>query len=119
MIHEEKKVAKIIEELTLFFFSVGGDKMSSKIEMEKERITIRFRSNYSEEYEEDIAYLEEYLNNEQRNAGIGDIYWELAGSSDPLESSQLLLLSMMIDGHEIHRFEQEIEVCLYKVRSSS
>ena len=27
MIHEEKKVGKIVEELTMFFFSIGGTKM--------------------------------------------------------------------------------------------
>ena len=32
MIHEEKKTAKIVEELTLFFFALGADKIQSGIE---------------------------------------------------------------------------------------
>ena len=31
MLHEEKKVAKIVEELTIFFFGIGGNEMSSSI----------------------------------------------------------------------------------------
>ena len=30
MVHEEKKIGKIVEELTIFFFSMGGTKMNSK-----------------------------------------------------------------------------------------
>lgn len=35
MVHEEKKYAKIIEELTMYFFTIGSDKMSSGIEKKK------------------------------------------------------------------------------------
>ena len=31
MVHEEKKVAKIIEELTMFFFTVGSDEIETHI----------------------------------------------------------------------------------------
>lgn len=118
MIHEQKKVAKIIGELTLFFFTIGADKVSSEIEKGEERIKITFRSNYSPECEEDIAYLEECFHTQQRNEGIGDIYWRLAGSTDAGESSQLLLLAMMVDEYEINKFENEIELCLYKNKRS-
>lgn len=115
MIHEEKKVARIVDELTLYFFSIGADCMSSKIEIKKDRTDITFRANYLPDYEEEIEYMEACLNSEQRNEGIGDIYWELAGSGDTGESSQLLLLAMMIDGHEILKYENEIELRLYKL----
>lgn len=113
MIHEEKKVAKIVEELTMFFFTIGGNKMSSGIERIGDEVKITFRSNYKPEYAHSIEYLEEYLD-EPKNEGIEDIYWELAGSGDPGESSQLLLLGMMIDRHEIKKTENEIELLLYK-----
>ena len=113
MRHEEKKVAKIVEELTMYFFSIGSDKISSSIERSEEGEKIVFRANYLPEYEESIQYLEECLN-EEKNEGMEDIYWELAGSGDPGESSQLILLGMMIDRHEVHKFENEVELVLYK-----
>lgn len=113
MVHEEKKVAKIVEELTMFFFTIGGNKMSSGIEKTGDSVKIVFRSNYCPEKASHIEKLEKCLK-EPKNAGIEDIYWELAGSGDPGESSQLLLVGMMIDQYELKRFDNEVEVTLYK-----
>ena len=54
-----------------------------------------------------------YLNG-QKNEGMEDIYWELAGSGDPGETSQLLLLGMMIKKAEIEIDEKEVRLKLYK-----
>lgn len=113
MIHEEKKVGKIIEELTMYFFSIGGDKISSSIEKSEAGVKITFRSNYSLEYDENIQYLEQCLNVE-KNEGMEDIYWGLTGSGDPGESSQLMLVGNMIDSHEMKLYGNEIELVLYK-----
>lgn len=113
MDHGEKKVAKIVEELTMFFFTIGADKLSSSIEKIDRGAKITFRANYIPENEHGIHSLEKALN-EQKNEGIEDIYWELAGSGDPGESSQLLLIGMMIDRHEIRKEGNEIELVLYK-----
>ncbi len=113
MTHEEKKVGKIVQELMMYFFSIGGDKISSNIEKSEAGVKITFRSNFSLEYEENIQYIEECLNIE-KNEGMEDIYWGLTGSGDPGESSQLMLIGVMIDSHEVHRYGNEIELVLYK-----
>ena len=45
MTHGEKKIAKIIEELTMYFFTMGSDRIQSGIERNgnKVKITVRFR----------------------------------------------------------------------------
>jgi len=43
-----------------------------------------------------------------------DVYWELAGSGDPGESSQLLLVGMMIDKADINIGEDKVSLVLYK-----
>lgn len=113
MVHEEKKVAKIIEELTMFFFSLGADEIESKIKREDNLDIIYFRSNFDTEYKDELHYLEKYLNKE-KNDGLEDIYWELVGSGDPGESSQLLLIGMMIDKAEIKIEDTSVELKLYK-----
>ena len=113
MIHEEKKVAKIIEELTMFFFTVGADEIETRIKRNDYSDVIWMSANYNPEYREELDYLNEFLN-EEKNAGLEDIYWELAGSGDPGESSQLLLLGMMIDKAEIKITDTRVEVKLYK-----
>ena len=113
MVHEEKKVAKIIEELTMFFFTVGADEIETRIKRDDNSDFIRICANYNPEYRDELDYLEEFLNKE-KNDGLEDIYWELAGSGDPGETSQLLLVGMMIDKAEIEITDTRVELKLYK-----
>lgn len=113
MVHEEKKVAKIIEELTMFFFTVGADEIETKIKRENHTDIISIGANYNPEYRDELSYLEEYLTKE-KNDGLEDIYWELAGSGDPGETSQLLLIGMMIDKAEINITDSRVDVKLFK-----
>lgn len=73
-----------------------------------------FRSNYLPEYEEDIEYLRNCLDNDQKNDGIEDVYWELIGSGTSGESNQLLLLGMLVDAFELKKTDNEVELLLYK-----
>ncbi len=113
MIHERRKVTKIVEELTIFFFSMGATKMNSGIEYDGVTANITFSSNFLPENRGKILELEKYFN-EPKNAGMEDIYWELAGSSDPGEPGQLLLLGMMVDKAEVNVGESFAELKLYK-----
>ena len=113
MIHEEKKVAKIVEELTVYFFALGADHIQSGICKEGKHVVISFEANYKQDHDHDLQHLDEYLNC-PKNDGIEDVYWELAGSGDPGESSQLLLVGMMIDRAEIKVGEKSVSLTLYK-----
>ncbi len=113
MTHEEKKIGKIVEELTMYFFSIGADHISSTIDRAGKDVTIMMECNYLPEYKEDMNRLSEYLN-EPKDDGVEDIYWELAGSGDPGESSQLLLLGMMLDKADVDITEDKVRLKLYK-----
>lgn len=113
MLHEEKKVAKIVEELTMFFFSIESTNMSSSIKKKGNEAIIKFNADYNKIYEHSIDNLVECLN-ESKNHGMEDIYWQLAGSGDPGETSQLLLIGMMIDHYDIIREDGKVEITLYK-----
>lgn len=113
MLHEEKKVTKIIEELTIFFFSIGGDDISSKIQCKEKICNITFRSNFKPEYEYKLDIVEKNLIS-HREEEVEDIYWELAGSGDPGETSQLLLIGMMVDKAEVIREDGSVTIRLEK-----
>lgn len=113
MLHEEKKIAKIVEELTIFFFGIGGEDMSSNIKRIGDEAVILFKSNYDKRYDYKIKAMENLLK-EQKNEGIEDIYWELAGSGDPGETSQLLLIGMMVDEATVTKEEDYIIIELKK-----
>jgi len=113
MIHERRKVAKIVEELTIFFFSVGATKMTSSIEYDGSMANITFQSDFEAENRYKVTELEKYFN-EPKNAGMEDIYWGLAGTGDPGEPAELLLLGMMIDHAEVNIGETTAELKLHK-----
>lgn len=113
MLHEEKKLAKIVEELTMFFFGIGGNDMSSSIKRMGQTAIISFKSNYDTSYAYKLQSMEEFLDG-QRNDGMEDIYWELVGSGDPGESSQLLLIGMMVDKAIIDRQGEYVLIQLEK-----
>lgn len=113
MVHEEKKVGKIIEELTMFFFAIGADKIQTGIEKSDKQVIIEFKANYNPAYADRVERLSQFLN-EEKNEGMEDIYWELAGSGDPGETSQLLLVGMMIEKADVCVRETEVELRLYK-----
>lgn len=113
MTHDEKKVGKIVEELTMYFFSIGAGDIKTEIKRRDSQVVIYFESDYQEEYKEHLHSLKEYLN-EPKNDGMEDIYWELAGSGDPGETSQLLLLGMMLDKADVVIEEGKVYLTLYK-----
>lgn len=113
MTHEEKKTAKIVEELTIFFFTLGAGHICSDIRKTGDQMVIDFAADYDPIYADRLDELDRYLNG-QKNDGMEDIYWELAGSGDPGETSQLLLVGMMIDRAEIEVTEKKVKLRLYK-----
>lgn len=113
MTHEEKKTAKIVEELTMFFFTLEATYIDARIEREENRAIIKVESDFSPAYADKLSNLDQYLNG-KKNDGMGDIYWELAGSGDPGETSQLLLIGMMIDRAEISIKENRVNLTLFR-----
>ena len=111
--HVRKKIGKIVEELTMYFFAVGAKQIDSRIVENNRIFEIMFSANYDHGFDENLKSLDKYLN-EPKNEGIEDIYWELAGSGDPGETSQLLLIGMMIDKAEIFHGENCVKVILTK-----
>ena len=113
MVHEKKKVVKIVEELTLYFFALGADRIQSGIEKKGKSVVITFRANYHPDYADQLTQLEKYLNC-QKIDGMEDVYWVLGGSGEPGETSQLLLVGMMIDQAKIRLEEGEVYLELFK-----
>lgn len=113
MTHEDKKTAKIVEELTMFFFSLDATFVDTRIEKQTDQTVITFEADFDPAYADRLEHLDRYLKG-QKNDGMEDIYWELAGSGDPGETSQLLLVGIMTDRAEIIKEENRVKITLYK-----
>jgi len=110
---DEKKLANIIEELTRFFFSIGAKDICTKVHVDDHYAEIEITSDYQREYSDRLDSLEKYFN-EPKNEALEDFYWELTGTGDPGESSQLLMVGMMIDRADVEIGEDQVRVKLYK-----
>lgn len=113
MSHNEKKLANIIEELTMFFFSVGARDIQSGIHVEGRYAEIEFTADYQPGHSDRLDSLEKYFN-EPKNEALEDFYWELTGTGDPGESSQLLMVGMMIDKADVEIGKDKVRLKLYK-----
>lgn len=113
MIHEEKKVTRIVEELTLFFFAIGGMNTTASIERKTDQFIITITSDFDLEYQDKLQDLQTYLD-EPKNDGMEDVYWELAGSGNSGESRQLLLVGMMVDKAQIIQAGNNATITLYR-----
>lgn len=113
MTHEEKKTAKIVEELTMFFFALEASYIDTRIGRKENEVTIRLEADFNPAFADRLSHLDSYLNG-QKNDGMGDIYWELAGSGDPGETNQLLLVGMMIDCAEIELGADRVKLTMYR-----
>ena len=100
MTHEEKKTAKIVEELTMFFFALEASYIDTRIERKKQHVTIRLEADFHPSFAEKLAHLDHYLNG-QKNDGMGD-------------SSQLLLVGMMIDRADIELGADRVKLTLHR-----
>ena len=113
MLLEQKKVVRIIAELNMYFLSLGADRIDSSVVKDGSHGKIRFRANYNPKNEDQLQDLEKCLN-QQKNDGIEEIYWGLAGSGNFNGSDQLLLVGTMIDKAEVKFEEGFVELTMYK-----
>ena len=112
MHHEQEKAGKIVAELSMYFMALGATRVDSSIVLEDRHGRIAFEANYPPEQEEKLQELK--CLNQQRNNGIEEIYWELAGVGSHGDSSQLLLVGTMIDRAEISVENGIARLALYK-----
>lgn len=113
MTHEEKKTAKIVEEMTMFFFALEATYIDTRIERKEKQVQISVEADFNPAYANKLTQLDLYLNG-QKNDGMEDIYWELAGSGDPGETSQLLLVGMMLDRAQIDVQDNYVRMHLFR-----
>lgn len=79
MTHEEKKTAKIVEELTMFFFALEASYIDARIEREEDRAVIRVEADFNPAYADKLSHLDPYLNGKKTTAwaiSIGN--WQAA-----------------------------------------
>ncbi|MBR4879498.1 MAG: hypothetical protein IKU13_06670 [Clostridia bacterium] len=113
MTHERKKLTKITEELMLFFYGIGGNDITFNVKLKGDDAVITLESNFDVKYKHAVEDMDRLLNSEH-DYGVEDIYWELMGSGEPGETSQLLLVGMLVDKADVTVNGDHVKVVMYK-----
>jgi uncharacterized tellurite resistance protein B-like protein len=111
--HIKKRIAKIVDELVTYFFSMGATDISINVKEEKGFFKIILATNYLKKDEEKINKLIKYLKCAKQEE-MEEYYWELTGDSDVDE--ELILVGMMTDEAELDIEEDKIEVKLIRYK---
>ncbi|MBA1336356.1 MAG: hypothetical protein HPY66_2791 [Firmicutes bacterium] len=109
MKHNKKRIAKMVDELVTYMFSIGATDISINISDEVDSYRIRLESNYLNKYRKNLDKLQKYLNYDKQEE-MEEYYWELAGDSDV--DTELTLIGMMTDEAEIDYNDDRIKITL-------
>lgn len=109
-----KKMTKIVDELMTFFFSVGAEEVKFDIKKCADGYELLLQSGYLPSERKKVEDLNRFLKTEEKNEGLEEFFWELAGVSRLGQDSELHLIGQMIDRAEICIGEHDVQLRIYK-----
>ncbi|TCT12140.1 hypothetical protein EDC18_11439 [Natranaerovirga pectinivora] len=111
MKHSNKRVCKIIDELTTFLLMIGATDIDVNVKNRKEDYMITIKSDYRKGEDKKIERLIKGVTSPKQEE-IEEYYWELTGESDV--EAELNLIGIMIDKAEVNVTADLIEIELYR-----
>src|SRR6056297_2157620 len=106
MINEKQRIAKIIDEMTMFFFSMGAKDISTNINIGPDETVITFESDFKGDQKKKIEKLVKCMKIPKQE-GMEEYYWSLTGECNI--DTELSVVGMMTDkidmdikGNHIH-----------------
>ncbi|TCK92892.1 hypothetical protein EDC19_2048 [Natranaerovirga hydrolytica] len=98
MKHNNKRVCKIIDELTTFLLFVGATDININVKNREKEYLIFINSDFERKNEKQIQKLIKGITSPKQEE-IEEYYWELTGESDV--SGEFNLVGIMIDKAEV------------------
>lgn len=114
MKHDKKRIAKIVDELITYFFSMGATDIDINLKEEKECYKISLKCNYSCKDQGKIDKLIKYLKCAKQEE-MEEYFWELTGDCDV--DTELTLVGMMTDEAKVSCSDNKIEVSLIRYKN--
>lgn len=109
-----KKMRKIADELICCMLQAGADDIAFRLQRQESKYLLRLESGYLPEHRKQMQDLERFLTTSEKDAGIEDLYWGLAGVSGLGRDSELLLIGQMIDEAKVEIGEKQVRLVLTK-----
>lgn len=74
-------MTKVIDELIVFFFSVGSDGVQMDLRKLEDGYELSLKSRYDPAESKKVNDLDRFLNQAEKNEGLEEFFWQLAGVS--------------------------------------
>jgi len=111
MIHEKQRIAKIINEMILFFFSMGATNISTDIRIEDDETVITLETNFKGNQKENLDKLVKCMKIPKQE-GMEEYYWGLTGECNI--DTELSIVGMMTDRTEMEIKGEALKMVLYR-----
>jgi hypothetical protein len=111
-----RKMTKVIDELIVFFISAGSDGVRMDLEKQQDGYELSLESNYDPAQRKKIDDLDRFFNNAQRNEGLEEFFWQLAGVSGLGQDTELHLIGQMVECRKLEIRDDSVSLVLYKAR---
>jgi hypothetical protein len=111
MINEKQRIAKIINEMTLFFYSMGATNISTNIRTEDDETVITLESDFKGDQKKNIEKLVKCMKIPKQE-GMEEYFWGLTGECNI--DTELSVVGMMTDRTEMEIKGDQIRMILYR-----
>lgn len=118
MNHSKRIITKIIDEITVYLYSVDASQIDIAIRENNEIYTLTFTSNYNKNKRDDLTLFIQTLN-QGRNTEYEEIFWQLTGLSDTADEPSLQLIAMLIDSAELTLSDEQCKLTLIRKKTLS
>ncbi len=109
-----KKMSKIIDELMSLFFSAGAGEIKIDLKKKSEGYELTLESDYDPAERKKIRDLDKFLNVTEKNEGLEEFFWQLAGVSSFGHDSELHLIGQMVDQVQLDIESRKVKLALFK-----
>ncbi|MCK8061659.1 MULTISPECIES: hypothetical protein [unclassified Fusibacter] len=113
MRHENKKIGKIVDELTTFFLTHGANTIEMELKSLDDRIDIIFHIDHLNENDRIVKMFSDLIN-VPREEDFDEYYWSLAGESD--HDTELTLVGYMMDEVKFYHKEESFAIKLTRYK---
>ncbi len=111
-----RKMSKIADELINFFFAIGSKGVKMNLEDTGEGYLLTLSSQYDPQEQKRVNDLQKFLvvSKQERDKGLEEFFWELAGMNPEGDDSELHLIGHMLDKVDVNIWQDHVELALYK-----
>ena len=108
-----RRMSHVIDELYTAMLRAGGREVNLRLCKEDDGLRLFVSGDYSPEHRRDMERMAEMLQPEERDMGMVEAFWELAGGDQYTSDSELALVGQIIDGAKVAVGENTVEMELY------